>query len=243
MEETILKKLSEMDVKLDKLDSMDRKLEQSLKSMEKLKAENNELRKQIKKQEERIDILERECMKKKVVIYGMKEGGEESETELDTKIIQTMKLLSIELQGQDIVDARRLGKREHGRERPVQIEVKTMRIRNNILREKKKLKEVHADIWIEEAFPKKVMEQRRELIKYVKEKRAKGKKAYVKYNKVVMSEGVYSMETLKVMENRQTPQTSKSSARTYSQRSPEEEGYDETEKGRTFGRNTKLAKN
>lgn len=247
-------KLAAIDTKLNKLDSLDAKLEQNLKTMENLKSENNELKIQLKEQQHRISVLERETLKRKVIVFGLKEEEEENEAKLERKVKQLITSLGIELNEQDIQETRRLGREGKGKERPTQVEVATTKLRNKIMREKKKLKEISSDIWIEEAMSKAVVEQRRELVWYMKEEKMKGNKASIKYNKLIINGKVYTMEEIKAKEERhmnknhqptvQTPQTTKNAARTYSQRSPEEEEIDvEREKIRAVSSNKRLTKN
>lgn len=226
--EEILKQLAEINTKLNKLDILEDKLEQNLKINEKLQAENQQLKKALQQQEERIDSLEREMMKKDIIIYGIEEENEEeSEPKIITKINKIINPLGIVLNiDQDVQEIRRIGRKLSGKERPVYIKLTTERTRNKILKEKKNLKHAENKIWIEEAFSRKVLEQRKELVKIMKVKRQQGSKATVKYNKLIIDGQIYTTEELKGTETHpQTPEipsTSKNKARTFSQRTPDE---------------------
>lgn len=205
-----------MNSKLDKLDRLEEKLDESMEKMEKLTKENKELRTLAKNQEERICTLEREINGNKIVIYGIKEEKEETEDNLKKKTSQIIQLLGVEVSGhKDIQEIRRLGEQAQTSSRPVQLEFKTKKIRNEVLKEKKKLKVINKDIWIEETYSKNVLMERKELLKYMKEERSKGNTAYIRYNKISIQGNLYTLEEVKER-NKQV----KTNTRTFSQRSP-----------------------
>lgn len=67
-----------------------------------------------------------------------------------------------------------------------------------ILKEMKKPKSSYKHVWIDEVYLRKVLKQRKELIKRMKEERDKGNKTYVSYNILLINGEIYPMETKKV---------------------------------------------
>lgn len=225
--EEILKKLQEMDKKLDKIDSVDSKLEQTLKMVDELRTENQKLQNQVKEQEERILHMEREMNKKYVIMYGLKEEQEETETCVNGKVIQVIEQLGISLDAKDLQECRRLGKQENGKNRPLLIELSQMRIRSQILKNKKLLRTKQNEIWLDEMYPNKVMQQRKELVRIMKNERENGNEAYIRYDKLIINGKVYPhihTQAAHTITHKNTPiqYTIGPKTRTFSQRSPEE---------------------
>ena len=84
-----------------------------------------------------------------------------------------------------------------------------------IVRQAKNLK--GTDIWIGDDYPKKVQEERKNLIPYLKRARQEGKNASIRYNKLIINGSEYAIECCEDEESERKNENK----RTMSERSPE----------------------
>ncbi|KAL3268311.1 hypothetical protein HHI36_007429 [Cryptolaemus montrouzieri] len=93
----------------------------------------------IAEQEERLSDLERNSRKKEIIMFILQEEDEETVVKLTEDITQIIS--SLEITGTDsLQEVKRLGQRANDRNRPIHIELSTIATRNEILRNKTKLK-------------------------------------------------------------------------------------------------------
>lgn len=207
-----------------RLDGMDVKLGQIVKEITAVKIENEQLRLKVEKQDERIEFLERELRKKNLIITGVVDEEGEKEHETLEKILVVMNNIGVEIDKEkDLEDLLRLGKYKATGMRPILIKMRKYSKKTEILKQAKNLK--GTTIGINEDYPKEVQEERKKLIPIMKESRAKGQKAFIKYNKLIIDNEIY--KTAKIdLENQQQKQrekyrgSSSSVKRPISERSP-----------------------
>lgn len=162
------------------ISQIDQKLVPFTQEIEKLKLENECLK-------EKVAYLEKNNRANNIIIYGLKET-EQSTTDLLEVTTEKIKTdLNICLEDRDINAVRRIGKKDSKNEkaRPVMISFVNEWKKNDIMRQKKKLK----DINIAEDFPKEVLVKRKELQEQLVEERKKGNFAIIKYDKLIIKEG------------------------------------------------------
>lgn len=173
--------------------SMNEKFDMFTLEMIQIKEENKKLREKIRKQEDRIESLEREIRSKNIVVKGVLDEEREKENITKEKIAEVMQKIGICIEeGKDIDDARRIGKYRNQRNRPILVKLAKSSMRSNILKNAKQLK--GTEIWIDEDFPKNIQEERRTLIPQLKSARNKGYRAELKYNKLIIDGEIYGAE-------------------------------------------------
>jgi len=240
--QNMLKLLQDINSKLDTIedrnDRMEKKLDKYQEEMNKLKDVNakllneNELLKQgLTEQEKRIEKLEREIRKNKIVIHGVEEQKEESDMQIKEKIRVILTEMDVSINTEEeLTQIRRLGKEYEGRIRPIMIEVRSWNKKIEIFNATKKLR--GTKIYFEEDFSKEIIKQRKELIVFMKQYRKEGHHAILKYNNLLINGQKFSLDNLKQIEQQENEdETHKSEGtkkgRTLSQRSPENDGSEE----------------
>lgn len=219
--------LEQIKNKLDVLDQRSERIENKLSNcheeLKKLTLENAELREeniklkeQVMEQDDRLDLLEKETRKKKIVIQGIQDSQEECDLELKEKIRTVLRKIEVQInienETQEVI---RLGRYGNGRTRPVLIELNTWNKKWEIMKSAKKLRDFKdLKIWITEDYSKKVREQRKTLLDHMKKARANGQKAVISYNKLIVNGDSYTTEQIK-------DETAKKKGRLASQRSPQ----------------------
>jgi len=119
---------------------------------------------------------------------------------MEEKVCELINKLQIKIEkGKDITEIRRIGKEGRNNKRPILLELRTWNQKMEILRRKNKLK--GTEIYINEDFPKEVLDQRRELVKYMKAARERGQNANLAYNKLKVDGSIYTLDQLTEEEN------------------------------------------
>lgn len=179
--EVLLSKLR-LDVKQDLQDEIKKMEEKTHKKINELEKNQNEIKIQTNEHENRISYLEKELRKRNVIVHGIKEV-EENKLELENMIKDFMKQnMKINFELDEVDFMRRLGPKSNDRTkiRPIQIQLTTMRKRNEILANKKNLK--NSTIYITEDLSKIEREERKKLIPIMEKFRNDGKHAIIKNN-------------------------------------------------------------
>lgn len=218
-----MEKIGEMFERIDaNMRNINVKLDNALAEMRQVKEENKRLREKVLEQEERINNLEREVRKKNVVMKGVIDEESEKQSDTGVKISAVLRKIGVDLNvEQDLDEARRIGRFNPQKKRPILIKLTKESTRMTILKNAKLLK--GTDIWIDEDYPKEIQEERRILITQMKEAREKGHKAQVKYNKLIVDGEVYRANELesKVRTEEEAESGSTRLKRTVYERSPE----------------------
>lgn len=145
----------------------------------------NNLEKILNKQEIRIDGLEKHIRKRNIMIFGVEET-ENSYVDLENIILQIINtVIGIPLLRAEIETVRRLG-RNDGKTRPIVLTLTTTGKKILLLKGKKKLEKTN--YYIKEDFPPKVLEKRKELQPELQKARDEGKRAIIKYDKLIITE-------------------------------------------------------
>lgn len=234
--------------KLDRMDKRSERIETKIDTFQKelqnvkqenirLKEENKELCTKITEQENRIEILERESRKKKIIVKGIQETEEESELILKEKIRKMLQKIEIPINMEtETWEVRRIGRIFQDRKtpRPIIIEFASWNKKMEVLKAAKKLK--GSDIWISEDYTKQVQQQRKILIGHMKEARSKGYRANISYNKLIINGEYYNTEQVHHYADHEEEQQDqgegdmKKKGRTMSQRSPTVQSEEDPER-------------
>lgn len=158
---------------------MDEKLNPLIKEISDLKLENKNLH-------EKIDIWERKNRMNNIIAFGIKEQ-EHSKYNLMEKVIELIRSKTdLSICVNDINTAYRLGIKnpESGRPRPVLISFLNLWMKEQVMKNRKKMNE----IFLSEDYPKTVLIKRKALQEQLNEERKKGNYAVIKYDKLVVRE-------------------------------------------------------
>lgn len=138
----------------------------------------------INETKKKVDNIEREMKMRNIIIQGLEEG-EENINNLETKVINFIKeKLYCDININQIDYIKRIGKPNEGKIRPILVAFLAFRIRNIILKNKKKIKGTPQ--YVTEDFPKEVMITRKKLIPELIKAREQGKFAIIKYDKLII---------------------------------------------------------
>ncbi|KOB51874.1 Endonuclease-reverse transcriptase [Operophtera brumata] len=179
------KLIKDTDSKLSaKIDSIDEKLDN-------FKAKLDELKLSHDKQEERLDYIEKEIRVRNLVLFGIPEQ-EKTYFELEDVILNTINEdLQVECHKSEIQHVKRIGKISD-KPRPINVGLTTYCKKVEIMKNKNKL----TDIYIKEDYPLKVLKQRKNLQEQLKIEIEVGKKAFIKYNKLIVQEKYNMLENV-----------------------------------------------
>lgn len=157
--------------------------------------ENKVLKIKVEKLEKELEYLKREQRNNNIIAFGLEEK-ETSTSQLLQKLKEVFKNdLDINIESHEINKIYRIGNknRENNKPRPVLCSFINNWKKNEIIKNKKNLKE----IYVTEDYSKEVLEKRKALQAELVEERKKGNKAYLKYDKLVIKENNINQEKRK----------------------------------------------
>nr|XP_037871000.1 uncharacterized protein LOC119629390 [Bombyx mori]XP_037871614.1 uncharacterized protein LOC119629555 [Bombyx mori] len=159
--------------------------------------ENKYLKLKVENLEKKIEILERDKKTNNIIIHGLTED-EKSTPELIDKVKDTItKELGIAIENYEFNKIYRIGKTNKGNPskviRPILICLTTGWKKAEILKNKRKLKDLH----ITEDYSKETLEKRKALLPQLMEERRKGNFAYLRYDKLIIKENKYVKDSRK----------------------------------------------
>lgn len=164
----------------DIMTRMDEKLDPFKLEVQELRAENEKLK-------EKIYNLEKYKRRNNLIFYGIKET-ENSTVHLIEIIKNKFKDdLNITFEDRDVNTIYRIGKNntENGKERPILLTFVNLWKKNEIMANKRKLK----NVYVSEDYPKEILETRKKLQPKLEEERKKGNYAFINYDKLVIKQG------------------------------------------------------
>lgn len=141
------------------------------------------LKSRVENQEQRLYYLERQARQRNLVFFGLEEH-EKSYSNIENIIIDFVhKYFTLKIDSRDLQAIRRIGKKSD-KPRPIVVTFSTLGKKIDILKNKGVLK--NSMYYIKEDFPRSVLQIRRDLQEQVQAERAKGNKAVLKYDKLVI---------------------------------------------------------
>lgn len=148
-----------------------------------LETKNEQLEQRLDSQKLVIDNFEKSLRRKNLLFFGVEER-EKSYQELEKKVLDIINnIMNIKCEKHYIESVRRLGKKTDT-VRPIVITLLTMGMKIQILKNKKNLE--NSSYYIKEDYPLEVLNKRKELQREIALLREQGKKAIIKYDKVVI---------------------------------------------------------
>ncbi|KOB76970.1 Endonuclease-reverse transcriptase [Operophtera brumata] len=163
------------------ISQMDEKLAPFIREIEELKSENQKLK-------DKIAGIEKSKRFNNIIIFGIKET-ENSPTELMASTKGKIRNdLIISLDDKDINTIYRVGKKDskNEKDRPILISFVNGWKKIEIMKNRNKFKDVYAS----EDYPREVLDKRKELQTKLIEERKKGNYAVIKYDKLIVREGM-----------------------------------------------------
>ena len=115
----------------------------------------------------------------------------------------------------DVAEITRIGKFQPERKRPILVKLQTWNKKIEVYQKAKNLK--GSEIWINDDYTKKVQEDIKALMPYLKREKLRGHRVFLRYDKLVINDEAYELEQL-VNEEWEVQRERK---RTISERSPE----------------------
>ncbi|XP_048001783.1 uncharacterized protein LOC125238466, partial [Leguminivora glycinivorella] len=130
----------------------------------------------------KLTIIDNDKRKNNLVFVGVEEKGK-SENELVDYIKDLLIDAGIHIDSQEISNVYRIGQKIDNKQRPVVVSITTRWKQHTILKYRSKLPD---GIYVNEDYPKEVMEIRKQLLPQMRAEREKGNIAYIKNNKLVV---------------------------------------------------------
>lgn len=148
-----------------------------------LEIRHADLENRIEKQDKVIQHFNRVLRQRNLIFFGVEEV-EHSYEDLEKIILGIInENLSVTCNTNNVEFVKRLGKKSPDKIRPVVITFTTMGKKIQVLKKKKSLNSL--PYYIKEDFPPEVLAKRKELQKQVDEEREQGRKAFLKYDKII----------------------------------------------------------
>lgn len=192
-----------------------------------LETKYQQLEKKLEKQQEQLNYQDRFNRRKNLILFGVVEEEGRGYHELENLLlIMLNKYSDFEFDVNDLEFVRRLGKKS-SKPRPILFTLATMGKKIQLLKSKKHLE--NTPYYIQEDFPKDVMEKRKQLKLRMKEEMEKGNKAIIKYDRLI------------ILKNKETGNRKYGNKRNMSQ-SPETSGTNSEENSNNKNRETKKIK-
>lgn len=146
-----------------------------------LTEENINLKTRVSNLEQRISILEKEKRKKNLVFFGIEEKGKK-ELELVDFVKEILEDSGTHIDSQEISNIHRIGTNSE-KNRPIIISLTTSWKKHLILKNKRNLPK---NVFVNEDYPKEVLETRKQLKPQLEEERKNGNIAFIKYDKLIV---------------------------------------------------------
>lgn len=144
----------------------------------------NEIKQKVEEQEKRLDAMDRHSRRKNIIIFGIEET-ERSYNDIEQIILNFLNNnMEMKCQKLELDTIRRLGRKEENKLRPIVVTFSTLGRKIEVLKNKKILENTR--YYIMEDFPPKVLEKRKQLKEEVSKHIKDGKKAFIKYDRVVI---------------------------------------------------------
>ncbi|CAH0715803.1 unnamed protein product, partial [Brenthis ino] len=142
-----------------------------------------ELEKNTEAQGRRIKQLEKVIRRKNLLFFGIEET-EKNYFDLQNILINVITTnMKLNCRQEDIEYCRRLGKKSN-KIRPIIVTFCTVWKKIELLKNKKSLQ--NTTYYIKEDFPPEILEERKKLSIQLRQEREKGRKAFIKYNKIII---------------------------------------------------------
>ncbi|CAH2086077.1 unnamed protein product [Euphydryas editha] len=191
-EEVIQQRVDMLAMKEDIKSTINNNINEKFKNLE---IKNEQLEQKLDLQKLKIDNFEKTLRRKNLLFFGVEER-EKNYQELEKKVLDIINnILNIKCEKHYIESVRRLGIKTD-KVRPIVITLLTMGMKIQILKNKKKLE--NSSYYIKEDYPLEVLNKRKELQREVAMLREQGKKAIIKYDKIVILKNSNQQELKKI---------------------------------------------
>lgn len=148
-----------------------------------LEEKHHTLKEKVEQQEKRIQFMEKQARQRNIIFFGIEEG-ESSYHNLENNLLQFIsEKLALKLNCRDLQDIKRVGTKGV-KPRPIIVTFPTLGLKISILKQKRLLKDTQ--YYLNEDYPKYVLEKRKELQEEANKERVKGNKVTIRYDKLII---------------------------------------------------------
>ncbi|KAG5876021.1 hypothetical protein JTB14_009810 [Gonioctena quinquepunctata] len=158
----------------------------------KLKQENEQLITEVNTLHKQINVLESYSRQNYIVFFGINEEENEDQLKLESTVMDIIKTkMLIPIEKEDIEVTRRIGRCNNGR-RPVLLKLLRYKVRENILRNGKKL--INTNYSVTSFLSKSDLENKKKLRPYQILAQQQGKKSFIKIDKLIINGKNHTIE-------------------------------------------------
>lgn len=145
---------------------------------------HNKLKKKVENQEQRFYFIDKQLRQRNIVFFGIDEK-ESSYGDMENNFIEWIrKYFSTDIDHRDIQEVKRIG-RKGEKPRPLVVTFTTLGSKINILKQKMLLKDTQ--YYLQEDYPKYILEKRKELQQQLLIEKEKGNNVKIKYDKLIVT--------------------------------------------------------
>lgn len=145
---------------------------------------HNKLKEKVENQEKRFYFIDKQLRQRNIVFFGIEEK-ESSYGNMENNFIEWLrKYFSIKIDHRDIQEVKRIG-RKGEKPRPLVVTFTTLGSKINILKQKMLLKDTQ--YYLQEDYPKYILEKRKELQQQLLIEKEKGNNVKIKYDKLIVT--------------------------------------------------------
>lgn len=193
MIEKVTSDLKDIKTEISSMSAKFNKLEEKIGKSE---ADILRLEDRIKKTEESNDRMLKELKKNNIILFGYEENANENGRNLVHGVYELLnKKMMIEMGIYDINFVKRIGIKQDGKIRPIVIAFNSRLLKYDVLSNARTLK--GSNMWIGNDYTRDIVNIRKELVPYMIKAKKEGRKCYLRYDKIVIEQSIYSLEDMK----------------------------------------------
>lgn len=182
--------------------NIDQKFEFINAKVETLGSDNKEIKTTLQEQNERIEALEKKDKgidrSLNIIIYGIKD---ETYPGILNQIIALLKGIDVDITKYCIKAIFKIGRKKWNEDGPVRVSFISSILRTDVMRNKHKLKNNQNNVTIREDLSEKDRDVRNKLSTYSQYAKNKGKKVFMRYDKLVIDGKPWSLEELQELDS------------------------------------------
>ncbi|XP_029831285.2 uncharacterized protein LOC115316122 [Ixodes scapularis] len=143
--------------------------------------------------ENKVDDLENRMRRNNLVFFGIPESQNETKSDLEQAVVSEILRDKLDIENAEVERLHRIGKPSTGKPRPVIMKLREFNVKENILKNARRLKGTR--ISISEDFSFHIREKRKLLWNSSKKERDKGEEVILKYDKLILGNSCYQWDT------------------------------------------------
>lgn len=152
--------------------------------------ERIELKNVIKELDSKMAYLENQSRRDNIVIRGVAGQRGESWNDCSLKVVEIARKIGVQLSEDNVIRAHRTGRGAHPR--PIVAKLSSWKLKEEFMKNKRRLK--GTDVFVMEDFAQRTIDERRKLFEEAKKRRDQGEEAFVKFDKLILEDGVFKWD-------------------------------------------------